>query len=84
MTPARMLLTRWPAALAFALVASPAQADVGAIATTVLGELTALAAPAILLGVIWLGVLIMTGRGTLITFFTFLVGVAIVASGGFF
>ena len=46
--------------------------------------LKALALPAITLGIIWLGVLIMTGRGTVLTFLTFCVGVAIVLAGGFF
>lgn len=70
--------------LLLGLIVTPAHADVGGIATTVLDELKALVPPAILLGVIWLGFLIMTGRGTLITFLTFCVGIAIVTSGGFF
>lgn len=77
-------LMKLSAALAFGLAASPVHADVGSIATTVLGELKALAAPAITLGIIWLGVLIMTGRGTVLTFLTFCVGVAIILAGGFF
>lgn len=75
---------RLSALLALGFAASPAQADVGAIATAVLDELKALALPAITLGIIWLGVLIMTGRGTVLTFLTFCVGVAIVLAGGFF
>jgi type IV secretory pathway VirB2 component (pilin) len=80
----RKIFTRLSVALALGLVATPAFADVNGIATTVLNELKALVGPAIMLGVIWLGILIMTGRGTLITFITFCVGIAIVASGGFF
>lgn len=80
----RQLITKLSAVLLLGLTVTPAHADVGAIATAVLDELKALAVPAITLGVIWLGVLIMTGRGTLITFLTFCVGVAIVLSGGFF
>lgn len=71
-------------ALLLGLTVTPARADVGSIANSVLDQLTALVAPAIGLGVVWLGFLIMTGRGTLITFLTFVVGAAILLSGGFF
>lgn len=70
--------------LLLGLAVTPAHADVGSIANAVLNELTALVVPAIGLGVVWLGFLIMTGRGTLITFLTFVVGAAILLSGGFF
>lgn len=66
------------------LIATPALADVGSIATTVLNELQALVGPAISLAVIWLGILIMTGRASLLAFFVLLIGIAIVASGGMF
>ena len=62
--------------------ASPALADVGGVASGVLGQLTALARPAITLGLVWLGVLIMVGRGSVQVFVTFLIGLAIVLSGG--
>jgi|TARA_R110000787_G_scaffold286321_1_gene404118 type IV secretory pathway VirB2 component (pilin) len=78
------IIKRLSVVLVLGLVATPAHADVNGIATTVLNELKALVGPAIMLGVIWLGILIMTGRGTLIVFITFCVGIAIVASGGFF
>lgn len=78
------VILKLSAVLLLGLIVTPAHADVGGIATVVLDELKALVAPAILLGVIWLGVLIMTGRGTLITFLTFCVGIVIVTSGGFF
>lgn len=68
--------------IALLLVATPAHAAAG-IAGTVLSELTALVAPAIALGVIWLGILIMSGRATVLSFLTFLIGVAICLSGGF-
>lgn len=80
----RQIITKLSAVLLLGLMVTPAHADVGTIATTVLDELKALVGPAVTLGVIWLGVLIITGRGTLITFLTFCVGIAIVASGGFF
>ena len=38
---------------------------------------------AIALGVIWLGILIMSGRATVLSFLTFLIGVAICLAGGF-
>lgn len=83
MIQTRKLLSQLSVVLAVGLlVVSPAHADVGSIATSVLQELLALVRPAVMLGVIWLGVLIITNRGTLITFLTFLCGVAIVASGG--
>jgi len=80
----RALLKRLSVVLVLGLAASPAHADVGGIATAVLNELTGLVGPAITLGVIWLGILIMTRRAAFLTFFTFLVGVAILLSGGFF
>jgi len=64
------------------LAPAPAHAVAG-IATAVLSELTALVAPALALGVIWLGVLIMSGRATLLSFLTFLIGTAICLAGGF-
>jgi hypothetical protein len=84
MKVARPHFLRLSVLLTLGLVASPARADVGAIASAVLNELTALVAPAISLGIIWLGILIMTGRGTVLTFLIFCVGVAIVLAGGFF
>ncbi|MBB4642766.1 TrbC/VirB2 family protein [Rhizorhapis suberifaciens] len=78
------LITKLSVALTLGLAVTPAHADVGSIANSVLQELTALVAPAIGLGVVWLGFLIMTGRGTLITFLTFVVGAVILLSGGFF
>lgn len=80
----RQIIAKLSAVLLLGLMVTPAHADVGSIATTVLNELKALVGPAIMLGVIWLGILIMTGRGTLITFLTFCVGIVIVVSGGFF
>lgn len=68
--------------VALVLAQSPAFAAAG-IAGTVLSELRALAAPAIALGVIWLGILIMSGRATVLSFLTFLIGVAICLAGGF-
>ena len=65
-------------------VSAPASAQVGGIAQAVLNELTALVAPAVLLGVIWLGVLIISRRATLMSVLVFCVGVVIVASGGIF
>ncbi len=67
-----------------AATSTPAIADVGGIATTVLAELTALALPAITLGVIWLGVLVISRRASLMTFLVMCVGIVIVISGGFF
>jgi len=61
---------------------SPAFAAAG-IAGSVLSELSALVGPAIALGVIWLGILIMSGRATVLSFLTFLIGVAICLAGGF-
>lgn len=84
MIGAGQLIKKLSVVLLLGLIATPAHADVGSIATAVLDELKALVGPAITLGVIWLGVLIMTGRGTLITFLTFVVGIAILVSGGFF
>lgn len=84
MSRAQPLIKKLSVVLLLGLIATPAHADVGGIANAVLTELRALAGPAILLGVIWLGFLIMTGRGTLITFLTFCVGVVIVVSGGMF
>ena len=81
---ANKLITKLSDVLALGLAVTPAHADVGSIADAVLDELTALVAPAIGLGVVWLGFLIMTGRGTLITFLTFVVGAVILLSGGFF
>ncbi len=78
------LITKLSVVLALGLAVTPAHADVGSIADAVLDELTALVAPAIGLGVVWLGFLIMTGRGTLITFLTFVIGAVILLSGGFF
>jgi hypothetical protein len=78
------LIMKLSVVLALGLAVTPAHADVGSIADAVLDELTALVAPAIGLGVVWLGFLIMTGRGTLITFLTFVVGAVILLSGGFF
>lgn len=72
-----------PAAV-IAATATPALADVGGIATTILSELTALALPAITLGVIWLGVLVISRRASLMTFLVMCVGIVIVISGGFF
>lgn len=66
------------------LYALPAHAGVDSIATSVLDELKELVTPAITLGFIWLGVLIMTGRASLISFFTFLIGAAILKGGGYF
>ena len=68
--------------LAIGASASPALADVGGVASGVLGQLTALARPAITLGLVWLGVLIMVGRGSVQVFVTFLIGLVIVLSGG--
>ena len=81
---ANKLITKLSVVLALGLAVTPTHADVGSIADAVLDELTALVAPAIGLGVVWLGFLIMTGRGTLITFLTFVVGAVILLSGGFF
>ena len=81
---ANKLITKLSVVLALGLAVTPAHADVGSIADAVLDELTALVAPAIGLGVVWLGFLIMTGRGTLITFLTVVVGAVILLSGGFF
>lgn len=78
------LFKRLSVALLLGLASSPAHADVGGIASAVLNELSALVGPAITLGVIWLGVLIMTRRAAFLTFFTFLVGTAILLSGGYF
>lgn len=78
------IFTKLSVVLLLGLAVTPAHADVGSIADAVLDELTALVAPAIGLGVVWLGFLIMTGRGTLITFLTFVVGAVILLSGGFF
>lgn len=75
----RLLL---PFSAAVLLAQSPAFAAAG-IAGTVLSELSALVAPAIALGVIWLGILIMSGRATVLSFLTFLIGVAICLAGGF-
>jgi TrbC/VIRB2 pilin len=68
--------------LAIGASAAPALADVGGVASGVLAQLTALARPAITLGLIWLGVLIMVGRGSVQVFVTFLIGLVIVLSGG--
>ena len=68
--------------LAIGASASPALADVGGVASGVLAQLTALARPAITLGLIWLGILIMAGRGSVQVFVTFLFGLVIVLSGG--
>lgn len=78
------IFTKLSVVLLLGLAVTPAHADVGSIADAVLDELTALVGPAIGLGVVWLGFLIMTGRGTLITFLTFVVGAVILLSGGFF
>lgn len=78
------IFTKLSVVLLLGLAVTPAHADVGSIADAVLDDLTALVAPAIGLGVVWLGFLIMTGRGTLITFLTFVVGAVILLSGGFF
>ena len=75
----RLLLSSLAAAL---LLQSPAYAAAG-IAGTVLSELSSLVVPAIALGVIWLGILIMSGRATVLAFLTFLIGVAICLAGGF-
>ena len=77
-------ITKLSVVLSLGLAVTPAHADVGSSADAVLDELTALVAPAIGLGVVWLGFLIMTGRGTLITFLTFVVGAVILLGGGFF
>lgn len=73
-----------PISVGAVLLLAPAPAHaVAGIATAVLSELTALVAPAIALGVIWFGVLIMSGRATLLSFLIFLVGTAICLAGGF-
>ena len=68
--------------LAIGASASPALADVGGVASGVLAQLTSLARPAITLGLIWLGILIMAGRGSVQLFVTFLIGLVIVLSRG--
>jgi len=70
------------AACLLASGATPVFADAGAVASGVLGELTALARPALTLGLIWLGILIMVGRGSVQIIVTFLIGLTIVLSGG--
>ena len=70
------------AACLLSMGATPAFADVGSVASGVLGELTALARPALTLGLIWLGILIMVGRGSVQIIITFLIGLTIVLSGG--
>lgn len=70
--------------LSAALLLAPVPAHAAAgIASAVLSELTALVAPAIALGVIWLGILIMSGRATVLSFLTFLIGVSLCLAGGY-
>src|SRR3546814_13438098 len=58
-----------PISVGAVLLLAPAPAHaVAGIATTVLSDLTALVAPAIALGVIWLGVLIISGRAAPLSF----------------
>lgn len=75
-------------ALAFALSASlagaPAYAQVDAVAQSVFSQLTALAAPAVLLGVIWMGVLVISRRMAVMTLLVFCIGIVIVLTGGMF
>ncbi len=61
---------------------SPAWADAGSIAQTVLNEIKAVAGPAALLVVLWFGVLILTKRASLVLLLTCLVGLIIVRAGG--
>lgn len=68
--------------LLLGLSASPAFAVAG-IANAVRSELSALVAPAIGLGVIWMGLLILSEQMTVLSFLTFAIGTAIVLAGGF-
>jgi hypothetical protein len=71
------------AALIGCLSATPAMGQVAGIANTVKSELIAIGAPAVGLGVIWLGILVMNNKGTLMALLVFLIGCAIVLAGGF-
>ncbi|NMN07552.1 hypothetical protein [Novosphingobium sp. SG916] len=65
------------------VLASPAQAQVAAVGNAVMAELMALVGPAIKLGIIWIGYLVMQSRGSVQLVVTFLIGAAIVLAGGY-
>jgi hypothetical protein len=78
----RSVISKLSVVLLLGLVSSPALAQAAGVATTVLNELQALAGPAITLAVVWMGVLIMTKRMSVVSFLVLCVGIAIVVSGG--
>lgn len=78
----RLVISKLSVVLLLGLVSSPALAQAAGVATTVLNELQALAGPAITLAVVWMGVLIMTKRMSVVSFLVLCVGIAIVVSGG--
>jgi hypothetical protein len=61
-----------------------ASASLQSIAQSVLDELLSVRTAAILLAVGWFGVLIVTRRASLLTFFIMLFGIAMLRGGGYF
>jgi TRAP-type C4-dicarboxylate transport system permease large subunit len=81
-------MTRRAPLIVFVILATlapgSASADMGSIANSVRTELVALVGPAILIAIIWFGILILTKRASLLAFFILVIGAVMLRSGGFF